>query len=96
MAVIDNLHYGYIMEIIKAANLETACNWFSYFYSFTLLYLLVTTVMFVIGYTKASKKGAYILYFWISAVILSIVTTVTFRNVCQQPLPSRDVLTYFR
>jgi hypothetical protein len=96
MAVIDNLHYGYIMEIIKSANLNTACNWFSYFYSFTLLYLLITTIMFVMGYTKATKKGIYILYFWISAVALSVLTTVAFRNVCQTPLPSRDVLSYFR
>lgn len=96
MAVIDNLHYGYIVEIIKSANLTTACNWFSYFYSFTLLYLLVTTIMFVTGYQAATKKAKFVLYFWVSAVILSVATTVTFRNVCQEPLPRRSVLAYFR
>jgi hypothetical protein len=96
MAVIDNLHYGYILEIIKSANLTTACNWFSYFYSFTLLYLLATTIMFVTGYHAAQKKTWYIIYFWVSAVALSILTTVLFRNVCQEELPRRSVLAYFR
>lgn len=90
------LHYGYLWEIITSASKETACNWFSYFYSFILLYLVITTIVFITGYSKASKKAAYILYFWISAIVLSGVATISFRLVCQQPLPRRDVLAYFQ
>lgn len=86
---------NYIHEGAKALDMRAACYWFSWVYSSTLIFLVGSAIFFIVGFEKAPKKINYIGWFWITAMIVSIVTTIGFRFLCQQELPKREVLAYF-
>ena len=86
---------NHIREGAKVLDMRSACYWFSWVYSSTLFFLVGSAIFFIVGFEKAPKKITYIGWFWLSAMALSVVTTLIFRFLCQQELPKRHVLDYF-
>jgi hypothetical protein len=81
-----------LLDIFKRGDIKTACNWFSYVYSFNMILLAISVVIFITKVFKGKHTIFTSVIYWCTIIGFSILTTIIFGITCHEPLPKSALL----